>query len=60
MKPMSSFVSEQVDMPLPLEESGSLAAEAAIGFAIYKAAAPIRWPVTGLVTAAVSKYAGRA
>jgi hypothetical protein len=39
-----------------LDQSGSLAAEAAIGFAIYKAAAPIRWPVTGLVTAAVVKY----
>ena len=50
---------EQVEMPPQLDESGSLAAEAAIGFAIYKAAAPIRWPVTGLVTAAVTKYAGR-
>ena len=43
-----------------LEQSGSLATEAAIGFAIYKAAAPVRWPVTGVVTAAVVKFTGGA
>ena len=49
-----------VDLAPQLEDSGSLAAEAAIGFAIYKAAAPIRWPVTAVATAAVVKYTGRA
>jgi hypothetical protein len=54
-------VAAMLPVELPLEQaggSGSLAAEAALGFAIYKAAAPIRWPLTGAITAALVKYTG--
>lgn len=34
----------------------SLASEAAVGFVIYKAAAPVRWPLTVGMTTALGKY----
>jgi hypothetical protein len=34
----------------------SLASEAAVGFVIYKAAAPVRWPLTVGMTTAIAKY----
>ena len=33
----------------------ALAAEAVVGYAIYKAAAPVRWPLTAGVTATVAR-----
>ena len=50
-------------LPLPAElvasvesGNGALAAEAALSYGIYKAAAPIRWPVTGVLTGVAVKY----
>ena len=40
----------------PAEDSLSLASEAAVGFVLYKASAPLRWPLTIGMTTALGKY----
>ena len=45
-----------VEMPVSAGGGGEFAAEAAVSYAIYKATAPVRWPLTGATTAAIVKY----
>ena len=55
---VASFLPLPVEIATSVEGEGALAAEAALGFAIYKAAAPVRWPQTGAITALIGKSTG--
>lgn len=55
---VAAYLPFELPVSLPEDGKGTMAAEAAVGFAIYKAAAPVRWPLTGVITAAVVKGTG--
>ena len=44
------------DVAASAGDSTTLAGEAAVGFVLYKAAAPVRWPLTIGVTTVLGKY----